>query len=574
MTASFPRMRRDNDDDPQAEVNEEKESLIVDNASIQRMKALEQEKKELEFAQNFSDPTRRRRRRPPPLTSSSSSLSSVSSVDSSLSESTSSNEPISRLWQILCCLCCDIPLTTTLPLLVFLDMLAVALVVPLLFRYYQSAGVTSAGLRELLTSVFSLAQIVGGLVLGALIDAKWVKRKTVLYLSFGGSAVAYALIALGGLSALVWSRILVGLVKQTMTITKTMLTRATTEESRAQHLGRLSASATLAWVLGPSLGAILFKYVDPRAPPMLASVIFLCNLALAAILLPMDDDDEGGDNNGMLEHLDEPEIHSTGDNNASNNIDRSCPKKCKTATYKATTKCQTCTISFVSNLKTCFSSATLGSVVCASLVVTWVTRATNSNNLSTFYEDLYGLEPHQRGYISSYQQVLGFFIESCFIAPVLRFSGGERRATCFYSFLLAIAIALQSFHQNSLMLFLGIVCPVTSLAYSIMFTSLQTLVTTVAPVESIFSILAAMDVLQNAVSVTVPFYRTVLFAKLTTTTTEAETHPTTMIQGDPDPAAWLLSCTVHWFVAAAALAMFLLVNESQWHKKAEPKKTT
>jgi hypothetical protein len=238
-------------------------------------------------------------------------------------------------------------------------------------------------------------------------------------------------------------------------------------------------------------------------------------------------------------------------------------------------------------LNTCFSSYTLGTVVCASLVVTWVTRATNSNNLSSFYEDLYGLEPHQRGYISSYQQILGFFIEYSFIAPVLRWSGGERRATCFAAFLLASAIALQSCHKASLSLFLGLVCPVTSLAYAVMFTSLQTLVTTVAPVDSIFSVLAAIDVLQNAVSVTVPFYRTILFAKLTTmeTTTHAMTMPISispeevMIAGDPDPGSWLLSCILHWFVAAAALVLCLILSESQWHNKTNliqrtPKKTS
>ena len=41
----------------------------------------------------------------------------------------------------------------SLPILVFIDMFAVALVVPLLFQYYKKAGVTSATQRELLSSV-------------------------------------------------------------------------------------------------------------------------------------------------------------------------------------------------------------------------------------------------------------------------------------------------------------------------------------------------------------------------------------------------------------------------------------
>lgn len=506
-----------------------KRRLIVDDASIQRMKQLEQQQ------QNEA----RRRRRPPQLISSSSSLSSQSSIDTVPDERKSSIH-----YGLL--------LTTSIPCLVFVDMFAVALVVPLLLNYYQSAGVTSAGQRELISSIFSLAQILSGLALGPLIDSRWMKRRTVLYLSFAGSALAYSLLAIGGFTALVWSRILVGMVKQTMTITKTMLTHCTNEDNRAQHMGRLSASATAAWVLGPSAGAILFRYVDPRAPAMLASALFVLNMTIAALILPPDEDED---------------CHFS-----ISNQDKTTTK-CQSEGEEATTKCQRCTFSIVSNLQSCFSSPALGSVVCASLVVTWVTRATNSNSLSSFYEDIYGLEPHHRGYISSYQQILGFFIESCFIAPVLQWSGGERKATCLYAFLLAVAIGLQLWYQTSLALFLGFVCPMTSLAYSTMFTSLQTLVTTVAPSASIFPVLAAIDVLQNTVSVTVPLYRTILFSQLAPPPSNSTSGAS--VEGDPNPTAWLVSCVIHWLLASMALAGFLLLkNEPQWHAKGIKKKAS
>jgi MFS family permease len=130
------------------------------------------------------------------------------------------------------------PQTISLPLLNFVDMFAVSLVVPLLFQYYKSAGVTSANQRELLSSVYSSSQILGGVVLGAMTDARIIRRKTVLYLSFGGSAIAYAMIAFGGFSALIVSRVLVGLVKQTMTVTTSLMTKCTTEENRAKYMGR------------------------------------------------------------------------------------------------------------------------------------------------------------------------------------------------------------------------------------------------------------------------------------------------------------------------------------------------
>jgi len=152
-----------------------------------------------------------------------------------------------------------IPPAVSLPILVFIDMFAVALVVPLLFQYYKKAGVHSATQRELLSSVFSASQIIGGIVLGGLTDAKVLRRRTLLFLSFGGSALAYLMISYGGFTVLVLSRIVVGFVKQTMTVTTSILTKCTSKENRTKNLGRLESSSTAAWILGPSTGALLFK---------------------------------------------------------------------------------------------------------------------------------------------------------------------------------------------------------------------------------------------------------------------------------------------------------------------------
>lgn len=486
----------------------------------------------------------RRRRRPPPLTASSSSLSSISSTESEASVHHHKKIPK------------EVQLTTTLPLLVFMDMLAVSLVVPLLFQYYQSAGVSSAGQRELVSSIFSLAQIVGGLVVGAYTDSKWFSRKTVLFFSFGGSALAYALIAYGGSSALIASRVLVGLVKHTMTVSKTMLTQCTSQEMRAQHMGRLSASATAAWVVGPSIGAVLFKQVNHRSPAMVASALFILNMGIAAWLLPDNEKDALLDSKRRCSK--DPHrvlIWSTRKPRPRLNS-RTCPNVSSFLTCREKKSFNHC------NLRSCFSSALLGSLVCASLVVTWVTKATNSNNLSSFFEDLYGLEPHYRGYISSYQQMMGFVIDSFFIRSFLRWIGGERAATCVCAVLLSVVIGLQFFYSTNLAIFLGMVCPVYSLACSIMFTSLQTLITTVCPAEATFSVLATIDVLQSAVSVTVPFYRTILFATLTGNNKTNEA-----MMGDPDPELWLLTCAFHWLLAGIVLSFFLLSGEKRWSKE-------
>jgi MFS family permease len=105
-------------------------------------------------------------------------------------------------------------------------------------QYFQLAGVTSAVQREWLSSIFSASQIVGGLVMGALSDSNWISKHSILTISFLGSAFAYAMIVQGGLAAVIVSRVTVGLVKQTMTVTSSMMAHATDEADRATHVGR------------------------------------------------------------------------------------------------------------------------------------------------------------------------------------------------------------------------------------------------------------------------------------------------------------------------------------------------
>jgi hypothetical protein len=88
------------------------------------------------------------------------------------------------------------------------------------------------------------------------------------------------------------------------------------------------------------------------------------------------------------------------------------------------------------------------------------------------------------------------------------------------------------------------------------------MVTQVAPAHSIFSVLAALDVLQNAVSVSVPFYRATLFSLM-----PKDTGSQVVMQGDPDPVAWILSSSVHWVVAAGVMTYLLFSSNEDGPKK-------
>jgi len=405
--------------------------------------------------------------------------------------------------------------TLTLSLLVMIDMFSVSLVVPLLTQYYKNAGVSSASQRELLSSLFSSSQIVGGLLLGALADSGILHRRTILFFSFAGSAVAYALIMHGSLKVLILSRILVGLVKQTMTVTTTMLSKFTTKENRTIHMGRLNASSTVSWIIGPSFGAILYKNVDERAPALLAVLLFITNMILAAFLLPKEEEQSKTQN-----------------------------KKAFSAWKKFS--------SFTSNLKSCFASQALGSIITSILLFGWFQRATSHKLIASYYEKMYGMETYQRGYLSSYQMVMTLGTQYLLVGPFIRFCGGERKAAVVSAIMMTVVTFLEI--QGNLYVYLTLLCPILSLAQAVIGLSLKSLVTHVAPKDSLGSVLAALDVLQNATAVTVPFYRTLLFSFL-------GTDQSASMQGDPEPTQWILSSALHWCVAVIIMGMIL------WPKK-------
>ena len=454
-------------------------------------------------------------------------------TDTELSKSDSTDKPVNDgERKSVAAVKSPLPPTVSLPILVFIDMFAVALVVPLLFQYYKKAGVTSATQRELLSSVFSASQIVGGILLGALTDAKLLGRKTLLFLSFGGSALAYLMITYGGFVALILSRVMVGLVKQTMTVTTSILTQCTTKENRTKDMGRLESSMTAAWILGPSTGALLFQHVDHKAPALLASALFVLNMVLAGILLKGDIEDCG---------LDAEPSGSNGDGDGDET----------TSTTKGDNKKISTRGSFWDNIQSCFTSHDLASVVACLLIYSWMARATSYSSMGSYYEDMYGVEPHYRGYIQSYQRVISFVVQSALLQPVLRRLGGERRAVVVAAVLFAACYGLES--RRNVGVFLGLISPSISLSMSLLSVSLRSLLTQAAPKDAIFSVFAALDVLQNASAVTVPFYRAALFRFLNGRTEDASSG----IDGDPDPVVWVLCSGLHWAVASVFMLYLL-----------------
>ncbi len=174
-----------------------------------------------------------------------------------------------------------------LVVVVLLDLLAVSLVVPLLPARYRELGVGAKALG-FASSAYSLAQIVGGLALGALSDRS-LGHRGLLLLSFVGAATAYAIVGWPGATfyTLVASRVVVGLCKQTMTASTALVAELTEKGSeRATWVGRIASASQASWLVGQSVGAYLNRFGDPRVPSAVAVGLYVVCFVVASATLP------------------------------------------------------------------------------------------------------------------------------------------------------------------------------------------------------------------------------------------------------------------------------------------------
>ena len=170
-------------------------------------------------------------------------------------------------------------------LLVFFDSFAVSLVVPLLSSYFRDAGADSK-FYALISSSYSFAQLFSGVFLAVLLD--YVSKRDILLLSFIGSMLSYAIVGISqSTMILLFSRVLVGMVKQTSTVATAVTTSHTQNEfvERASHLGHISTLSTVAFVIGPSLGGLLYK-ANKMLPALIASLFFAVNVLICILTIP------------------------------------------------------------------------------------------------------------------------------------------------------------------------------------------------------------------------------------------------------------------------------------------------
>ena len=173
---------------------------------------------------------------------------------------------------------------TALSLLVFLDNLGYAVVLPYLYFYILALG-GSAFLYGVVLAAYSLMSFIFTPVVARLSD-RYGRRK-ILLAALAVSTVAYLVF---GLAHAVWvlflGRMLSGTTAATVPVAQAYVADVTTPTQRLKYLGFISASAGVAFILGPAVGGTLSGLYGYALPSFLCSGLALVNLVLAYLRLP------------------------------------------------------------------------------------------------------------------------------------------------------------------------------------------------------------------------------------------------------------------------------------------------
>lgn len=159
---------------------------------------------------------------------------------------------------------------TVLMITAFVDMLGLAMVIPLLPFYATKLG-ASATIVGVLIAAFSIAQLASAPLWGRFSDRYG--RRPALLVGLLISAVAYVIFAYAStLWLLLLSRVVQGLGGGTIGVVQAYVADASDPKDRAKSLGWLSAATSLGAVVGPAIGSALIHW--GRHAPGIASAIF------------------------------------------------------------------------------------------------------------------------------------------------------------------------------------------------------------------------------------------------------------------------------------------------------------
>ena len=168
-------------------------------------------------------------------------------------------------------------------LIVLIDMLGFALVVPLLAFFADTFGATPFQ-TGLLVASYAAMQMISAPILGRISDR--FGRRPVFLISILGTFIGFLILGFAdSLWMLFVSRILSGLTAGNISVAQAYIADVTDEKNRARGMGMLGAAFGIGFILGPALGGTLSVY-GFAVPAFASAVLCFINLLTVFFWLP------------------------------------------------------------------------------------------------------------------------------------------------------------------------------------------------------------------------------------------------------------------------------------------------
>ena len=168
-------------------------------------------------------------------------------------------------------------------LIIVVDILGMAIILPLLPFYAERMGATPAEVG-LLVATFAVCQLIGGPLLGRMSD--YTGRKPLLIVSQIGTLIGFVILAYAGALWLVFlSRVIDGLTAGNISLAQAYIADVTKPEERTKSFALIGIAFGLGFLVGPAVSGFLSQY-GYRAPVFLAIGLSALSIVATTVLLP------------------------------------------------------------------------------------------------------------------------------------------------------------------------------------------------------------------------------------------------------------------------------------------------
>lgn len=165
---------------------------------------------------------------------------------------------------------------------VFLDLVAFGIVIPILPYYSKTFGANAFALGWLM-AIFSIAQFLFSPVWGGLSDR--IGRRPVLLLTILGGAASMVATALAGSFWILFAaRLLAGIFGANISTAAAYIADVTSPSERAKGMGIIGAGYGLGFIFGPAIGGLLSVH-GYHVPILLAAALSFINFVFAFFVL-------------------------------------------------------------------------------------------------------------------------------------------------------------------------------------------------------------------------------------------------------------------------------------------------